>query len=147
MSQNLTFSDHGHVAYQIKGIHICNNTVVNILLLDPPPDPGAGSIGQFSTFSEHGHVAYQIKGDHKCSNTDPPPTLKEGSKFNFFRIWSCCISNKRLSQMQLHCSKYFVGRPHPTPPTPTLGEGSKFIFQNTVTLHIKLKGMTRAATW
>ena len=35
--QNLTFSEHGHVAYQIKGNHMCSNMVANILPADPPP--------------------------------------------------------------------------------------------------------------
>ena len=57
---NSTFSEHGHVAYQIKGNHGCTNMVVNILPADTPPPPtlGMSSIGQKSTFSEHGHVAY-----------------------------------------------------------------------------------------
>ena len=28
--QNSTFSEHGHVAYQIKGNHKCSNLVANI---------------------------------------------------------------------------------------------------------------------
>ena len=45
--------------------------------------------------------------------------------------------------MQQHGSKYFTRRP---PPPPTLGVES--IGQNQkVMLHIKLKGMTHAATW
>ena len=48
---------------------------------------------------------------------DPSPILGEGSKgqsFNFFRTWSCCISNKIESRMQQHDSKSFAHRPHPT---------------------------------
>ena len=38
---NLTVSQHGHVAYQIKGTHGCSNIGANILPEDPhPPDPG-----------------------------------------------------------------------------------------------------------
>ena len=61
------FSEHGHVAYQDKGNHVCSNMVANILPADPSPTPTPlsdremGSVGQISTFSEHGHVAYQIK--------------------------------------------------------------------------------------
>ena len=60
------FSEHGHVAYQIKENRECSNIVVNILPADPPPTPTLGmwSIGLNSTFSEHGHVAYQSKGNH-----------------------------------------------------------------------------------
>ena len=34
-----TFSEHGPVAYQIKGNHKCSNMVANILPADPPPPP------------------------------------------------------------------------------------------------------------
>ena len=62
VGQNLTFSEHGHVAYQIKMNQECRNKVANIFLSRlPPPTLGMGSVGQNSTFSEHGHVAYQIK--------------------------------------------------------------------------------------
>ena len=65
-----------------------------------------GSKWQNSTFWEHDHFAYQIKGKHECSNmvanilsTQPcsPPSPDPGvkrSKFNFFRTFSDCISNK-----------------------------------------------------
>ena len=45
--QNSTFSEHGHVAYQIKGNNECSNMVSNIL----PADPilGLGSKCQNST--------------------------------------------------------------------------------------------------
>ena len=33
--QNSTFSEHGHVAYQIKENHECNNMVANILPTEP----------------------------------------------------------------------------------------------------------------
>ena len=33
--QNSTFSEHGHVAYKIKGDHKCSNMVANILPADP----------------------------------------------------------------------------------------------------------------
>ena len=85
--------------------------VANILPTDPPPphapDPREmGSIGQMSTFSEHGHIAYQIKGNHEFSNM---------------------VANI---------------------PSMTPGDGVKIqLFQNTVMLHIKLKGTTNAATW
>ena len=73
--------------------------------------PGYGSLGrlkgsgrvQSSTLSEYGHVAYQIKAIEACINLvanilpkDPLPRSwgwGQRSKFNFFRTWSCCISN------------------------------------------------------
>ena len=71
ISQNSTFSEHGHVAYQLKGITKCSSIVAIFLPTDPPSPYDhreKGSRGQNSTFSEHGHIAYQIKGNHKCSN-------------------------------------------------------------------------------
>ena len=59
------FSEHSHVAYQIKGNHKCSSMVANILLVNSLPTPlGLGSKGQNSTFLEHGHAAYQIKKNH-----------------------------------------------------------------------------------
>ena len=37
--QIATFSEHCHVAYQIKGNQVCSNMVANILPADPPPPP------------------------------------------------------------------------------------------------------------
>ena len=62
--QTSTFSEHGHVAYQIKQNHECSNMVANILPTDTPT-LGMGSVGKNSTFSEHGHVAYQIEGNQE----------------------------------------------------------------------------------
>ena len=58
--QSSTFSEHGHVANQIKGNHECTNMVANILPADPqcPHTLGMMYIGQNSIFSGHGHVAY-----------------------------------------------------------------------------------------
>ena len=98
-----TFSEHGHLAYQIKENHECSSIEANILLADPykpPPIPltlslGSGSKGQNSTFSDHGHNSYEIKENLECSSMvanmmplpPPPPDPGDGvngSKFNFF---------------------------------------------------------------
>ena len=55
--QNSTFSEHGHVAYQIKGKLGCK-----YLARRPPPPPDTRS-QKVKTFSEHCHVAKQIKGN------------------------------------------------------------------------------------
>ena len=65
--QNLTFSEHGHVAYQIKRNHQCSNMVANIMPADPPPDPGSQKVKK-SSFSDYGYVAYPIKDNCECSN-------------------------------------------------------------------------------
>ena len=61
--QHSTFSEHGHVAYQVKEINTNSNIVANSLPAYTPANLGMGPVGQTSTFifSEHGHVAYQIK--------------------------------------------------------------------------------------
>ena len=61
--QNSTFSEHGHVAYQINENHECSNVVANILPTEDPlhPDPVDGVTRSKFTCSEHGHVTYQIK--------------------------------------------------------------------------------------
>ena len=70
--QNSTFSEHGHVAYQIKENHECSNVVANILLADTLT-PRMGQIGQNLPFSEHGHIEYQFKGNQKMQ--------QQGSKY------------------------------------------------------------------
>ena len=42
VGQNSTFSQHSHVAYQIKEKHEWSYMVANILPADPFPDPGDG---------------------------------------------------------------------------------------------------------
>ena len=41
----LTFSEYGHIAYQIKGNIAYNNILANILLIHLPLIPGMGSNG------------------------------------------------------------------------------------------------------
>ena len=82
---NSIFTEHVHVAYQIKENHECSNIVANILHANPlpppppserrirnaatysqiffpedPPIPGTESVGQNTSLLENGHVAYQI---------------------------------------------------------------------------------------
>ena len=61
--QNLTFSEYGHVAYQIKADDFNNNMVANILPTDTPLTKGVGSSGQTIYFCKSSHVAYQFKGN------------------------------------------------------------------------------------
>ena len=89
--QNSTFSEHGHVAYQIKEKHKCSSMVPNILLADTLT-PRMGQIGQNLPVSEHGHIEYQFKGNQKMQQQGskclpPRPDPGDGvrrSKFNFF---------------------------------------------------------------
>ena len=61
--QNFTFSEHGHVAYQIKGDHECSNMQANSMSLHQPSTPGMGSKVNIFFFSESSYVAYQINGN------------------------------------------------------------------------------------
>ena len=61
--QNLTFSEYGHVAYQIKADNFCSNMKANILPTVTPSTQGVGSKGQTIYFCESSHVAYQMKGN------------------------------------------------------------------------------------
>ena len=61
--QTISFSESGHVAYQIKADDAGSNMVANILPTDTPSTQGMGSKGQIISFSESSHVAYQIKGN------------------------------------------------------------------------------------
>ena len=54
--QNETFSEYGHVAYQIKADDACSNRVANILPTDTFSTQGVGSKGQTISFSESSHV-------------------------------------------------------------------------------------------
>ena len=67
---NSTFSEHGHIAYKIKGNHKCSNMVANILPAAPPPSPDPRVKRLNLTFAEHDHVAYQIKGNREYSNME-----------------------------------------------------------------------------
>ena len=85
--QNETFSEYGHVAYQIKADGAGSIMVANILHTDTTLTQGVGSKGQTISFSESSHVAYQIKADDAGSNmvanilpTDTRSTQGVGSK-------------------------------------------------------------------
>ena len=58
--QNYTFSEYGHVAYQIKADSTGSNMVANVLPTDTPSTQGVGSKGQTISFSESSPVTYQI---------------------------------------------------------------------------------------
>ena len=85
--QNQTFSEYGHVAYQIKADDAGSNMVANILPIDTPSTRGWGEKVKTISFSESSHVAYQIKADNAGSNMvanilpiDSPSTQGVGSK-------------------------------------------------------------------
>ena len=72
------FSEHDHVAYQIKGIQVCSNMVANILpVAIPPSRPWGGVKRSKFNFFTHDHVAYQH--DSKYFAHRPPSTPGECS--------------------------------------------------------------------
>ena len=107
-----TFSEHGHVTYQIKENQECTNMVANSFRTDPSiplPVLWIGSVGHNSIFSEQSPVTYRIKENQECTNM---------------------VANILLFA------------PRPTTPPPTLGMGSvgqNTFFKNMDMLHIKIK--------
>ena len=70
--KNLTFSEHGHAAFEIKVNHKCSNMVANILPADPSQTLGVGSKGLFfRTWS----CAYQVKENGASSTYSLTHTL------------------------------------------------------------------------
>ena len=65
--QNLTFSEIGHVAYQIKAGDFCSNMVANILPTDTPSTQGVGSKGQTIYFVKVVMLHIKLKGiEHRA---------------------------------------------------------------------------------
>ena len=152
--QNLTFSEYGHVAYQIKADNAGSNMVANILPADTPSTQGLGSKGQTISFSESSCVAYQIKADDAGSNmvanilpTDTPLTQAVGSKGQTI---SFSESSHNAYQIKADdAGSNMVANILPTDTPSTQGVGSKGqtinLFLKVVMLHIKLKGIEHRA--
>ena len=135
--QNLTFLEHGHVAY-LKENQECSKMPHGSKYFahrhPPPPRPlgresrtkqhgskyfapypysppsstlGMGSVGQNSIFSEHRHVAY-LKENPECSN------MPQGSKYFAHRHPPPPRPLGRESRMQQHGCKYFAPYPYST---------------------------------
>ena len=69
--QNSTFSEHGHVAYQIKWNHECSNMVANILPENPLPTTMGGGGGpkvKIQLFQNIVMLHIKFKWNHECSN-------------------------------------------------------------------------------
>ena len=115
------FSEHGHVAYQIKENHKAQKDGSKYFAHRPPTLKPWGwcPVRQNSTFSENDHVAYQIKENKKCNNM----------------VATILPANPAA--------------PTPIPPQ-SCGWGQKIKiepFQNMDMLHIDLRRITNAATW
>ena len=66
VGQNSTFSEHGHVAYQIRENQECSNMAAKILPADPYPPPPPTlrieSVGQNSHFQNMVMLHIKLKG-------------------------------------------------------------------------------------
>ena len=60
-----TFSEYGHVTYQIKRNEAYNNMLANVLPLHTPLTPQVGRKVGLKDFFKHGHVAYQFDGEDR----------------------------------------------------------------------------------
>ena len=156
---NSTFSEHGHVTYQIKGNHECSNMMQLFCPQTPPPHPPPSppptqrvvSLRQNSFFSEHGYVAYHIKWIHEYTNMvanilpatpPPPPSRPCGSKAqNSFFLEYDHVAYQKGNHVCSNMVAIFC--PH----TPSHDPGSQNVkiqlFHNMVMLHIKFKGITK----
>ena len=124
--QNSTFSEHGHVAYQIKGNQVCSNMVANILIVDLlPPLPQPQNC--ISNYREKGMQRHGSK--YFCPQPPPPHPLTLYIK---------------------HIKHDFRSKAWVRPLGGLRGLGQKVKIQlvhNMDMLHIKLKGIRNAATW
>ena len=160
VGQNSSFSEHGHVAYQIKENQECNTMVANSLPADTPPPPiqtlGMGSVGQNSTFSEHGHVAYQFKENQECSNmvanimpADPPsPNIRMGLIVKFqlcHNMVMLHIKLKGITKCSYTVANICLQNPIPLYPADGVNRSKFDFFQNMVMFHIKLKGIMKCS--
>ena len=134
-----------------------NNAVTWQQTFRPHTPPPLGPVDQNTIFSGHSHVAYQIKENHECSNMvacrPPPPSpttmgigsVGQNSTFSEHgRVAYQIKGNHESSNMVANIL------PKDPPPPQLWGWGQQVkiqLYQNTVMLHIKLKGIMNAATW
>ena len=97
--QNSTFSEHGHVSYQIKGNHQMQLHGSKYFARRTFPNCAVRfKRSKFIFFSEHCHAAYPIYGNPQrqqhgsyyfaCRPLPGPAVGVKMSKFHFFRTWS-----------------------------------------------------------
>ena len=110
-AKNSTFSEYGHVAYQIKGNNAYSNMVANILPTGIPLIPGVGTIGKHIFILKIASLPIKLKGTERiaptkrmfCSYTHHW-SLGLGQKAIFLK-WLCCISNQREGSVDQHAKK------------------------------------------
>ena len=122
--QNSTFSEHGHVAYQIKGNDECSKMQAHILSFHIPSTPGVGSKHIFLK-----EVILQIifmGMEHRapckhifCPYTHPQPLgLDQKVKTYFFFFLKVVILHIELNGMEhkAPCKHILCPYTHPQPP-------------------------------
>ena len=141
VSRNLAFSEHGNSVYQSKKKHKCSsNMVANVLPTDPYPLPQPWGWGQKakiqhfrkwprcisdwrkSQMQQHGSKYFariHVPQLNPTPTPSPDPIYVKRSKFNFFRTWSCCISNYKEN----HECNNIVANILPEDPLPTRPQG------------------------
>ena len=129
----IIFSEHGHVAYQIKRNHEMQQYVSKYFARRSTQP---WELGRQVLFQSKLMLRFKLKGIAKCSSmvanilpADPPPlkTLNHGvkrSKFKIFRTCQVAYKIKWNNEMQQHGNKYFARRPTSPTPRSTLGMGS-----------------------
>ena len=162
--QNSTFSEHGHVAYQIKENHECSNMVPTILLADTLT-LGMGQIGQIYLFQNMGTLNINIKEIRKCSSkvanicpempTPSPRPWGWGQKVKMQLFQNMVKLHIKIKENH-ECSNVVANILPADPPPPTYNPDpvdgisrlkNSVFFQYMVMLLIKLKRITNAATW
>ena len=90
IGQKSTFSEHCHVAYQIKGNHECSNMETNILLADtPPPKVNLGGLEKWDLC----FVIYEFS----------KITLCPGYKFDIFALFDFCLARQHILISEFLC--------------------------------------------
>ena len=121
--QNSTFSEHGHVAYQIKGNDECSNMQAHILSLHTLSTPGVGSKVKTFFILKVVMLHIKLKGmEHRApckhifySYTHPQPL--DGVKKSTFFFLKVVMLHIKLKGMEHRapCKHIFCPYTHPRP--------------------------------
>ena len=124
IGQTSTFSEHGHVAYQIKEIYKCSNMVA--LFCPKTPILGMGSIGQNSTFRTWSYCISNLRESPNCSSLVTNILPADPSRDGVSRV-KCNFSEHGHVEIPIkgnhECSKMVANilptdPPPPSPPRP-----------------------------
>ena len=149
-NQHSNFSEHGHVAYQIKWNHKCNNMVLNTLPTYTPPHTGGGVKRSKLKFFQNMVLLLIKKGIMNAATWKKiflqsdrlPPDLWVLSKVKIQIFQNTdAYKIKKNHQCSNMVANIFPQTPPPPPPPPDpWGQKVKNnLFHNMVMLDIKLK--------